>query len=99
MEASSGEVCVGKWVVEPESGSVWAAVEGRGDVELSGEDEGGIGGSEVMDRSVSAATMPPMECPTKMTRTEGSIVGEGVEVETSRSITLFWSLWWWKEQR
>jgi len=99
MDASSGDVCVGKWLVEPESGSVWAAVEGRGDVELSGDDEGGIGGSETMDRRVSAATMPPMECPTKTTRTDGSIVGEGVEAETSRSMTLFWSLWWWKEQR
>jgi len=92
-------VSVGKWLVEPNSGSVWAAVEGMGDAELSGEDEGGIGGSEIMDKRVWAATMPPMECPTKITRTEGSIVGEGVEAETSRSMTLFWSLRWGKEQR
>ena len=93
MDASSGGMCGGMWLVEPESGSVWAAVEGSGDVELSGEDEAGIGGSEMMERRVSAATMPPIECPTKTTRTEGSMVGEGVEAETSRSMTLFWSLW------
>lgn len=69
-----------------------AAVEGRGDVEFAGEDEGGIGGSEMMERRVSAATMPPIECPMRMTWTDGSIVGEGVEAETSRSMTLFWSL-------
>jgi hypothetical protein len=33
-----------------------------------------------------------MEWPMRMTRTEGSIVGEGVLDATSRSITLFWSL-------
>ena len=43
--------------------------------------------SEVMDRRVSAATIPPIEWPIKMVWTEGSIVGEGVLLETSRSIT------------
>ena len=56
------------------------------------EDEGGIGGSDMMDSRVSAPTMPPIEWPVRMTRTEGSIVGEGVAAETSRSMTLFWSL-------
>ena len=42
--------------------------------------------------SVSAATIPPMEWPTKMTRTEGSTVGEGVFAATSISMTAFWSL-------
>ena len=56
------------------------------------EDEGGIGGSDIIDSRVSAPTMPPIEWPIRMTRTEGSIVGEGVAAETSRSMTLFWSL-------
>ena len=64
-------------------------MEGRGEVELCVEEAGCMGGSETMDRRVSAATMPPIECPIRMTRTEGSMVGEGVEAETSRSITLF----------
>ena len=48
--------------------------------------------SNAIARNVSAATIPPIEWPIKITRTEGSIVGEGVEAETSISITLFWSL-------
>lgn len=42
---------------------------------------------------VSAATMPPIEWPTSMTLTEGSIVGDGVLDATSRSMTLFCSLY------
>ena len=53
------------------------------------EATGGIGGSEMMDKRVSAPTMPPIEWPIRMTRTEGSTVGEGVDAETSRSMTLF----------
>ena len=49
----------------------------------------GTGESEVMVRRVSAATMPPIECPIKIVWTAGSIVGEGVEAATSRSMTLF----------
>ena len=64
-------------------------MKGRGDAELLVEEGGGIGGSEMIERRVSAATMPPMECPTRITRTEGSTVGEEVEAETSRSMTLF----------
>ena len=52
----------------------------------------GIGGSDMMEIRVSAATMPPMEWPTRMTRTEGSMVGDGVLAATSKSMTLFWSL-------
>ena len=68
-------------------------MEGRGPVvsSLVPEDEG-TGESEVIVRRVSAATIPPMECPIKIVCTEGSIVGEGVEAATSRSMTLFWSL-------
>ncbi len=40
-------------------------------------------------RSVSAATMPPMEWPIKIVCTDGSTVGDGVECATSMSITLF----------
>jgi hypothetical protein len=50
------------------------------------------GCSEDMRMAVSAATMPPMECPTRMTRTDGSIVGEEVPAATSRSMTLLSSL-------
>lgn len=45
-----------------------------------------------IERTVSAATMPPIEWPTRIVRTEGSMVGEGVELATSRSMILFWSL-------
>ena len=51
-----------------------------------------MGASLIMARRVSAATIPPMLCPMRMVCTDGSIVGEGVEAATSRSITLFWSL-------
>lgn len=36
--------------------------------------------------------MPPIEWPIRMVRTHGSTVGEGVQLATSRSMTLFWSL-------
>jgi hypothetical protein len=42
------------------------------------EDEG-RGCSFANCRTVSAATIPPIECPTRTTWTEGSTVGEGVE--------------------
>ena len=54
--------------------------------------EYGMGVSEAIARRVSAATMPPMECPTRMTRTEGSTVGDGVPSLTSMSITAFCNL-------
>lgn len=69
---------------------VWAADEG-GAVSGGGLD-GGIGSSEMMWRRVSAATMPPMLWPTRMVRTLGSTVGEGVPAETSRSMMTFCSL-------
>ena len=79
------------------AGSEWAAVEGSGSVLLSrvedSGDEEGMGDSEVMARRVSAATMPPIEWPMRMVWTEGSMVGDGVEAATSRSMTLFWSLY------
>ena len=64
-------------------------MDGRGPVEsdLVSEDE--TGESDVMVRRVSAATIPPIECPIKIVCTEGSIVGEGVDAATSRSITVF----------
>jgi hypothetical protein len=52
----------------------------------------GNGSSDVIARSVSAATMPPMEWPIRMVWTEGSMVGEGVLEATSISITTFCSL-------
>lgn len=55
--------------------------------------EESIGLSEVRARIVSAATMPPIECPIKTVRTEGSTVGEGVLFVTSMSITFSWSLY------
>lgn len=66
-----------------------------GSVALAGgveEVHGWIGVSRAILSSVSAATIPPILCPIKTTRTEGSTVGEGVWAETSRSMTLFWSL-------
>ena len=51
-----------------------------------------IGASEVIERRVSAATIPPIECPINIVWTLGSIVGEGVEAETSMSMTTFCSL-------
>ena len=65
-------------------------MDGRGSVgsDLTCENDG-IGESDVIARRVSAATMPPMECPIKIVWTAGSTVGEGVEASTSRSITLF----------
>jgi hypothetical protein len=47
------------------------------------------GWSPMMESSVSAATIPPIEWPTSMVWTDGSTVGEGVELATSRSMTLF----------
>ena len=63
-------------------GSVCAAVEGRGsegweDVVVVGWVVGEMGKSALMERSVSAATMPPMLCPISIVWTEGSTVGEG----------------------
>lgn len=55
-------------------------------------DREGMGCSEASSERVSAPTMPPIECPIRITCTEGSMVGEGVELATSMSITLFWSL-------
>jgi hypothetical protein len=52
----------------------------------------GTGSSRAMLINVSAATMPPMECPHRITCTEGSTVGDGVPLATSRSMTLSWSL-------
>lgn len=49
----------------------------------------GTGVSPAMLRRASAATMPPIECPHRITCTDGSTVGEGVRFATSRSITLF----------
>ena len=51
-----------------------------------------MGESEAMESRVSAATIPPIECPIRMVRTEGSIVGDGVDVATSRSMIRFSSL-------
>jgi hypothetical protein len=51
-----------------------------------------MGRSLMMERRVSAATMPPMEWPTSMVLTDASTVGEGVWAATSRSMTLFRSL-------
>ncbi len=69
-------------------GSVWIPL-GEGE----GEDaEGGTGTSDVMERRASAATMPPMEWPIKIVRTDGSMVGDGVDDETSISITTFCNL-------
>ena len=65
-----------------------------------------MGWSLRMERRVSAATMPPMLWPIRSVRTEGSMVGLGVEAATSRSMTLFWSLYpyvlsseWGRERR
>lgn len=68
-------------------------MDGRGWIgsNLVPEDDG-TGESEVIVRRVSAATMPPIECPIRIVWTEGSTVGEGVEAATSRSMTLFCSL-------
>lgn len=62
------------------------------DEELLSDDGGGRGCSDAKSKSVSAPTMPPMECPIRMTWTEGSTVGDGVRFATSRSMTLSCSL-------
>lgn len=51
--------------------------------------------SEVMRRVVSAATMPPMEWPMRMVRTEGSMVGDGEAFSTSRSMIFSCNLVLW----
>jgi hypothetical protein len=56
------------------------------------EEDGGRGWSLASRRSVSAATMPPIEWPIRTVWTDGSTVGEGVECSTSMSMTRFWSL-------
>lgn len=53
---------------------------------------GGIGASDVMARRASAATIPPIEWPMRIVRTDGSTVGEGVEAATSMSMTTFCNL-------
>src|SRR3954447_17550373 len=53
---------------------------------------GGKGCSFARRRRVSAATIPPIECPIRIVCTDGSIVGDGVACATSMSITLFSSL-------
>lgn len=63
----------------------------RGSFDDEGEEESS-GRSEVKARRVSAATIPPMECPIRIVWTEGSTVGEGVALETSMSITFSCSL-------
>lgn len=51
-----------------------------------------IGVSEVIEIRVSAARMPPIEWPKRMTLTDGSMVGAGVPSFTSRSMTMSCSL-------
>jgi hypothetical protein len=53
---------------------------------------GGKGCSFARMRRVSAATIPPIECPIRIVCTDGSTVGDGVACATSISITLFSSL-------
>jgi len=53
---------------------------------------GGKGCSFARTRRVSAATIPPIECPIRIVCTDGSTVGDGVACATSISITLFSSL-------
>jgi hypothetical protein len=53
---------------------------------------GGKGCSFARRRRVSAATIPPIECPIRIVCTDGSTVGDGVACATSISITLFSSL-------
>ena len=53
---------------------------------------GGKGCSFAIRSRVSAATIPPIECPIRIVCTDGSTVGDGVACATSISITLFSSL-------
>ena len=66
---------------------VWAADEGV--VVSGGGLDDGMGSSERILRSVSAATIPPMLWPTRIVRTLGSTVGEGVPAKTSKSMITF----------
>lgn len=66
---------------------MWAADEGA--AIFGGGLDGGTGSSAMMWRRVSAATIPPILWPTRMVRTLGSTVGEGVPAETSRSMMTF----------
>lgn len=79
---------------EPGSTSRWLSVGPmfpRLDDDVFGSDEG-IGCSSDNRRSVSAPTIPPIECPIRKIWTEGSTVGDGVWFSTSKSMTLFCSL-------
>jgi hypothetical protein len=53
---------------------------------------GGKGCSFAIRRRVSAATIPPIECPIRIVWTGGSTVGDGVACATTISIILFSSL-------
>jgi hypothetical protein len=72
----------------------WVVFDGK--LGMSGLDRdvvvGGKGCSFASIRSVSAATIPPMECPMRIVCTDGSIAADGVRCATSISITLFSSL-------
>ena len=48
-----------------------------------------VSSSSKIERSVSAAIIPPIECATRTVRTDGSIIGDGVSAATSISITRF----------
>lgn len=66
--------------------------DGKFEVEFlleEGDDEKGRGWSFASKRRVSAATIPPIEWPSKTVCTDGSTVGDGVECATSMSITRF----------
>ena len=60
-----------------------------GAVVVWSDDDGseGIGCSDDSRRRVSAATIPPIEWPTRKTWTEGSTVGDAVRFATSKSMT------------
>lgn len=69
----------------------WVVLDGKlgKDAELDSDDGAGIGCSKLRRLIASAPTMPPILCPQRITWTDGSIVGDGVELSTSISITLF----------
>jgi hypothetical protein len=87
----SAEVGTGREVDVVES---WVVFDGKFAASGSEKEDvvGGSGCSLARRRRVSAATIPPIECPMRIVWTDGSMVGDGVAFATSISITLFSSL-------
>ena len=82
LELRSWENCgfSGRLAFEVEDVELTVVLDGKfGASRFDALDFDGRGCSAARRRSVSAATIPPIECPQRMTWTEGSTIGDGVE--------------------